>query len=319
MLQLPLKLLSPHGARGRLSILIFHRVLPRPDPLLPEVPDAAWFEEQMNWVRHWFNVMPLAAAAESLFAGTLPARALAITFDDGYADNEELAAPILSRLGLHATFFVSTGFLSGGCMWNDRIIEAVRSCGAPELDLTRIGLGVVKLEPLMQRRGAVVTLLDSIKHMEPDERSAAVAAIVEVAQAGPAPDLMMQPAQIRRMRQRGMDVGAHTVSHPILTRLSPAAARGEIGASKEHLEGLLGERIELFAYPNGVPRQDYAEEHVRMVRECGFTAAVSTAWGSASSRSDRFQLPRFTPWDRSRLRYGTRLLWNLRHAKHATA
>ena len=110
----------------------------------------------------------------------------------------------------------------------------------------------------------------------------------------------------------GMAIGAHTVTHPILARLDPTNARHEIGASREHLEGLLGERVSLFAYPNGVPLHDYLPEHVEMVRQCGFSAAVSTSWGAASRRTDRFQLPRFTPWDRSRMRYGARMLLNLR-------
>jgi hypothetical protein len=60
-----------------------------------------------------------------------------------------------------------------------------------------------------------------------------------------------------------------------------------------------------------VPDRDYSAEHVALVRECGFSAAVSTSWGAASKHSDRFQLPRFTPWDRTRLRFGARLLGNL--------
>ena len=130
---------------------------------------------------------------------------------------------------------------------------------------------------------------------------------------------MMTPEQVQGLAQRGMDVGAHTVSHPILTRLDPAAARQEIVANKEHLEQLLGGSVRLFAYPNGVPQQDYTAEHVQMVRDCGFAAAVTTAWGAATARSDRFQLPRFTPWDRSRLRSGARLAWNLSRKSHAVA
>jgi peptidoglycan/xylan/chitin deacetylase (PgdA/CDA1 family) len=318
VLQIPLTLLSPPGQRARLTILIFHRVLPRSDPLLPDVQDAKGFEAQMRWVRSWFRVLPLTVAVQALYAGTLPARALAITFDDGYADNEEIAAPILKRLGLTATFFVATGYLAGGHMWNDRIIEAIRDCRDEILDLTRVGFGAIQLASLADRRRAIAALLACIKHLEPAERSAAVDAVVEAARVGAPAPLMMGPEQVRGLRALGMDVGAHTVSHPILTRLGPDAAREEIGASKEALQALLGERIELFAYPNGVPGQDYDRQHVEMVRRCGFAAAVSTAWGAASKSSDRFQLPRFTPWDRTRLRYGARLLWNMRHTNYAT-
>ncbi|WP_280154024.1 polysaccharide deacetylase family protein [Piscinibacter sp. XHJ-5] len=312
MLRLPLSLLSPAGKRGRLSILIFHRVLPRPDPLSPDEPDAAEFEAQMRWVRSWFNVLPLGTAIDRLYAGTIPPRALAITFDDGYADNEELAAPILARLGMTATFFISTGYLGGGIMWNDRVIEAVRACEGDTLDVSAAGLGRHPVGSAGQRRAAIAALLKAIKHFEQPQRDAATDAIVAAAGGRPSPALMMQPEQVRRLRTLGMDIGAHTVSHPILTRLDAQQARDEMASGKRALEQLLGEPVELFAYPNGVPGQDYAAEHVAMAQACGFRAAVSTAWGAASAQSDRFQLPRFTPWDRARWLYGARLLGNLR-------
>jgi peptidoglycan/xylan/chitin deacetylase (PgdA/CDA1 family) len=121
---------------------------------------------------------------------------------------------------------------------------------------------------------------------------------------------MMRPLQLQRLCALGMDIGAHTVTHPILTRIAPSAAADEMRTSRRELERIVRRPVPLFAYPNGVPDQDYSAEHVALVRECGFAAAVTTAWGAASSKSDRFQLPRFTPWDRSRLRYGARLLHN---------
>lgn len=319
ILRLPLSVASPAGARGRLSILIFHRVLPAADPLYPDVPWAADFEARMHWVRTWFNVLPLAQAIDALYAGRIPSRALAITFDDGYADNEEIAAPILHRLGMTATFFVSTGFLGGGCMWNDRVIEAIRACEAPQIDLRPLGLACHPLGSPAARRQAIDTTLVGIKHLPPEQRQAATQAIVAAAGGRPSPGLMMQPGQVRRLRELGMDVGAHTVTHPILTRLGADAAHEEMSRGKRELEAVLGERVDLFAYPNGVPGQDYGREHAAMARECGFTAAVSTAWGAASARSDRFQLPRFTPWDRTRLRYGVRLLANLRRVEQIAA
>lgn len=319
MMRLPFSFASPAGPRGRLSILIFHRVLPAPDPLYPDVPWADEFEAHMQWVRSWFNVMPLAPAIDALFAGRIPSRALAITFDDGYADNEEVAAPILRRLGLSATFFVSTGFLGGGCMWNDRVIEAIRACTAPALDLRPFGLAQHVLDSPAARRRAIDATLVGIKHLPPTERASVTDAIVAAAGAPPSPPLMMQPGQVRRLRELGMDVGAHTVSHPILTRLSPEAAFEEMSRGKRELEEILREPVPLFAYPNGVPVQDYGLEHTRMARDCGFSAAVSTAWGAASPRSDRYQLPRFTPWDRTRLRYGVRLLANFRQAERIAA
>jgi peptidoglycan/xylan/chitin deacetylase (PgdA/CDA1 family) len=312
MLKFPLSMVSPPGGGGRLSILIFHRVVPEPDALFPDEPDASRFETQMRWVQSWFNVLPLSQAVDLLRAGNLPARALSITFDDGYADNEEVAAPILARLGLSATFFISTGYLGGGCMWNDRVIEAVRSCESPTIAVDGIGLETLPVGSTAERRLAIGTLLKAIKHFEPARRDEATAAIVAACGGRPSPALMMQPEQVRSLRAQGMDIGGHTVTHPILTRLAPDVARDEMARGKAHLEALIGQPIDLFAYPNGVPGQDYGPEHVAMARDCGFKAAVSTSWAAASSHSDPFQLPRFTPWDRSRLRYGARLLGNYR-------
>lgn len=319
MLRVPLSMVSPAGSRGRLSILIFHRVLPQPDPLFPDLPDVAAFEARMRWVKDWFNVLPLSEAIERLAAGTIPSRAMAITFDDGYADNEELAAPILKRLGLTATFFVATGFLGRGCMWNDQVIEAIRGCSSEALDLASVGLDRYSLATAEARRATVSAVLTAIKHLEPARRQAAVTSVASAAGATELPSLMMQPEQVRSLRALGMDVGAHTVTHPILTRLSPETALAEMRDSKAELERILGEPVTLFAYPNGVPGQDYAAEHAGMARECGFAAAVSTAWGAASVRSDRFQLPRFTPWDRSRWRYGARLLGNFSRTEQTAA
>ena len=310
MLRLPLSVLSPAGRRSRLSIMVFHRVLANPDPLGPDLPVAAEFEERMRWVKSWFNVMPLPEAADRLFKGTLPRRALSITFDDGYADNEELAAPILKSLGMTATFFVATGFLEGGCMWNDQIAESIRTYDADAIDLTLEGLAAYSLADAGARLRAIETVLAEIKNVETDRRQAIADAVVKRTGAKALPRLMMNASQVRNLRALGMDVGAHTVTHPILTRLTADDALAEMRDSKKELERIIGDSVRLFAYPNGVPGQDYAAEHASMARESGFSAAVSTAWGAASMASDRFQLPRFTPWDRTRFRYGTRLLRN---------
>src|SRR5262245_33713801 len=306
-----LSMASGGGTRGRLSILIFHRVLPAKDELLPDLPDAAEFERKMCWVRRWFNVLPLGGAIERLFDGSLPRRALSITFDDGYADNEQIAAPLLQRLGLSATFFVSTGFLNGSCMWNDRVIEAVRATRRESVDPGVDGLPALPLGSLQQRRDAIARILGGIKHLEQGERDAAVARIVERCAEPPVMDLMMREHQVRRLREFGMEVGAHTISHPILARLAPDRAAAEIGDGKRALEAITGAPVVLFAYPNGVPERDYTAAHVAMVRDGGFAAAVSTSWGSASRRSDRYQLPRFTPWDATAPRFGVRMALNL--------
>jgi peptidoglycan/xylan/chitin deacetylase (PgdA/CDA1 family) len=306
--------LSPAGPGARLSILIFHRVLENDDPLLPSEPDRRRFEAQMLWVRRWFNVLPLGEAVRRLGARTLPARSLAITFDDGYANNYNVALPVLTRLGLPATFFVASGYLDGGRMFNDTVIEAVRRCRDEVLDLGELQLGRHPLRAVAERRAAVDRLLPALIHLPADERESKVAAIAERCGSSLPRDLMMTSDQVAKLHAAGMSVGAHTSSHPILPTLNSEAATREIVLGRSRLEEITGAPVELFAYPNGKPGQDYDRTHVQMVRDLGFEGAVSTAIGFATAGSDLFQLPRFTPWDRSSLKYGLRLAENLRRS-----
>lgn len=308
-------LLSPGGPAGRLSILIFHRVLPEPDALFPEEPDSRLFDTLCSWLAAWFNVLPLDEAVERLFASTLPPRAMALSFDDGYADNAEIAAPVLRRHGLPCTFFVSTGFLDGGCMWNDIVIHAVRHAAGPRLEAGRllgVELGSHPLHDAAARRTAIDTLLTRVKYLEPAHRLDVVRALAEAARVGAPRPEMMRSEQVSDLARQGFGIGGHTVHHPILARLDDASALAEMGQGRERLEALVGGPVPLFAYPNGKPTTDYHAGTVQLVRRAGFRAAVSTSWGSATPRSDRFQLPRFTPWDRTRLRFGLRLATNLR-------
>lgn len=305
------RLLAPGGRRALLSVLIFHRVLPQVDALFPDEQDARRFNEVLSWVGRWFKVMPLDEAVLRLGNGSLPARAAAITFDDGYADNATQALPILRHHGMVATFFVATGFLDGGRMWNDSIIEAVRMCRSKALDLRDLGLDIYSLESSDQQRRAITTLLGHIKYLEPARRREAVAFVKETVGLPLPENLMMTSKQVVQLHQAGMQIGAHTRTHPILARLPELQALDEIRGSKLALESLLDVPVHLFAYPNGQPDKDYNAQHVRMVQQAGFTGAVSTAAGAAAMHSDVYQLPRFSPWDGSPIRYGVRMLSNL--------
>jgi peptidoglycan/xylan/chitin deacetylase (PgdA/CDA1 family) len=309
--------LSPPGTAARLSVLIFHRVLPTPDPLFPNEMYAARFDAMCGWLAAWFNVLPLDEAMMRLKSGSLPERVACITFDDGYADNYRVALPILQRYGLTATFFISTGFLDGGRMWNDTVIESIRSCHLPSLDLSSLNLGIHHLASSSDRTTAVASLLPQIKYLPTKDRITITEHLAYFAKAQLPLDLMMTSHEVKAMRQAGMQIGAHTVTHPILARLTEQQAREEILGSRSFLEKLIGERISLFAYPNGKPGEDYTEQTVEVVRSLGFDAAVSTHWGATGMGDDSLQIRRFTPWDWGRLRFGMRLLNNLRNARSA--
>ncbi len=309
-----LQWVSPAGAGARLSVLIFHRVLPAPDLLFPDEMHLRRFDALCGWMASWFNVVPLDKALAQLKAGTLPARAASITFDDGYADNHYVAMPILQHHGMTATFFIATSFLDGGRMWNDTIIESIRGFTQPTLDLSSLGLGRHALGSISEKKAAIATLIGEIKYQPAQERINIAEKIAYLAGALLPDDLMMTSHEVKAMHHAGMQIGAHTMSHPILARLTDAQARYEIEGGKNFLEELLSERVSLFAYPNGKPGEDYTPQNVEVVRSLGFDAAVSTQWGASSAEDDMFQVRRFTPWDQSRWRFGTRLLVNLHNA-----
>lgn len=273
----------------RLSILIYHRVLPSPDPLLPDLPDVHQFDRQMCILRRGFRVLPLSVAIEHLHQGTLPARAAALTFDDGYADNAEYALPILLRHGLSATFFIASAYLDGGQMWNDHVIAYAR----------RNKMSVHQLDDMLRQ----------LKYLPFDGRQRVAESLTPTAD----PCLMLRSHQVKALAAAGMEIGAHTHQHPILSRMGDDDARRDIARGKAVLEGITQQAVSLFAYPNGKPGLDYDQRHVAMVADAGFKAACSTAPGVAYEGSDLLQLPRFTPWEPDRLRFLLRLLEQRRH------
>jgi peptidoglycan/xylan/chitin deacetylase (PgdA/CDA1 family) len=292
---------------------MYHRVLAAADELHTWDPTARQFEQQMQVLSTCFAPLALADAVDRLASGTLPPRAVAVTFDDGYADNVDVALPILKQSGVPATFFIATAYLDGSRMWNDRVVEAVRASRDVALDAGPVSLGRLPLSSVDERRHAIQALLAALKHLPPAEREARTSELERRLGGTSATRLMMDEDGVRTLHRAGMDIGAHTRTHPILTALSAQEARSEIVQSRDDLRAIVGSDVPLFAYPNGKPGGDYRSEHVRMVEEAGFRAAFSTAAGIAHAGADRFQLPRHTPWQRDPLRFGMALLANRRN------
>ena len=282
-----------------LPILIFHRVLADPDPLLPGEVDVARFERLMRWVALTFEVLPLGEAVRLRLLGRLSRRALVVTFDDGYADNASRAAPVLSRLGLRATFFVASSFLEGGRMFNDTVIESIRRSPLDEVDLSSFGLGRMSLRTVDERRLAIESVLPRIKYLDLLKRELRLSELIGLLRPGPLPnDLMMSKDQVRQLHAAGMEIGGHTDRHPILRLEADDGAAHEIAEGRRRLQGIVQAPVDVFAYPNGRPAQDYDRRHRDMLASQGFLAAVNTALGLADLDSDVLQLPRFSPWQK---------------------
>ncbi len=298
---------SPAGPRAKLLTFFFHRVLERPDPMIPGEMHAAQFDEALGWIGDQFRVLHPLDACERLAAGTLPARAAIISFDDGYRDNHDVALPLLKKHRMQAAFFVATGYLGDGVQFNDRLTEALRAHRGSAFDATWLGLGSLPTGDLPVRLQTLHRLREGVKYLPPAERNAALERI-ESACGLPASRsgrdrIMMTPEEVQALAAEGMEIGGHTVMHPILKSVDDDTAFEEIRAGRAALSALLPRPPRLFAYPNGKLGTDFDPRHADMARRAGFSWAFSTQRGVAHARSDRMMLPRFMPWDKQALRF----------------
>ena len=304
--------MSPAGPGGRLSVLLFHKIPTVADPLSTGEMDLARFEHILDFLADNANIMPLPEATAALKAGKLPKRAMALTFDDGYAEWIDNVSPALRKRNLPGTFFVTTGQLSGSALWHERIVAAVRAL--PDRGVTLpYGFGnYTDLSVPGNRLRLVEELQERLKYAPLTDRVGAIEILEGQARSAISLPRPFDTESVRTLHSQGFDIGAHTVHHPILNECTRAQAMAEIGDCKDELEAIIGGRIHSFAYPNGRPNEDYGPEHVEMVRSLGYTSAVTTSNGVSTRASDIFQLPRFTPWGLSDERIAFQLARNMR-------
>ncbi len=302
-----LQLAGKMFGRNKLSILIYHQVLAEPDPMRPSEPTAAVFDWQMQLLRDHFTPLSLDQALAHLQHNTLPANAICVTFDDGYSNNLTIAEPILAKYGIPATVYVATGFSAGTNMWNDRLIHLFATATEQlQLDDEQVPLG-----DWQDRRNKAQQWLKQLKYLPIAERLQCIGRFYQQNNAAEQAPLMMTPAQITQLAERGVTIGAHTVNHPILKVMPPQQQQQEINQSKQQLEGWLGKPVLHFAYPNGVEGVDFDDTTTKLVQEAGFSSAVATNWGISTPQTPQFKLKRFTPWDKSVARFHLRLIKQL--------
>ena len=314
-LQLFCTLASGIGKRKKLFIFIYHRVLDEPDDMRPWEIDKNTFSWQMELVAKHFNVMAFSEAIKRMDNGTLPPRAMCITFDDGYADNCTNALPILLNNKLSAIFFIASGYLNGGRMWNDSVIESLRAMQASKLDLTEIGLDTYDINSPQKKARVAIEIIQKIKHLEPNLRAQYTGYIVALENNKLPDNLMLSTPQLIKLHESGMEIGGHTVTHPILATLELDAVKQEVYDNKIALEKMLNTKLRYFAFPNGKPEQDYLIEQIQVIKNCGYEASVSTLPGVSTAHNDRFQLARFTPWDKHPVKFMLRIVmkyWSFR-------
>ena len=299
-------LLSGYRAKNKLLILTYHRVLENYDPIIDEV-DAVQFTQQMETLAEFFNVLSLDEGLERMQNNDLPPGSVCVTFDDGYRDNHDVALPILNALNLPATFFVATGYLGDGMMWNDVITESVRKTTLREVDLADFSLGKFSILNDHQRVNLIDMLQEKWKYCSVDERNQIVGRFRQVMQVEFNERLMMTEDEVKALSLAGMEIGGHTVSHPILACTDLDEVRQEISQGKQKLESIVGKELKFFAYPNGQFGKDYTKEHAQLVESLGFKAALTTNNGVIDNSSELYELPRISIDYANKFRFGVSL------------
>jgi len=220
---------------NRTVILCYHSVSPstRFASASPEL-----FEEHLLWLKDNCDVVPFSRALSWDYKYCRDEKpVVAITFDDGYADNYEYAFPLLKKYGMTATFFVTVGFVERDPKVLERF-KYLRKCNLDEL-------------------------------------------------------IPLSWEQIGEMRKMGMEIGAHTYSHPNLARLDRKKAKWELERSKQILEDRLGEPVTSLAYPFGKRLRHFTNETIQIAREVGYSYGAAVAFHAVRKDDDPLSLPRF--------------------------
>lgn len=280
------------------QVLIYHRVNDQIDPFFASVPTPA-FDGHMAFVARAYRVLTIEELVDRARHGTLPRNALAITFDDGYRDNLTHAAPVLARHGLSATLFLATGFIgTGRAPWFDQLAWSLKT--TPSSALPTPWGETLPLTTQAERVRALQRTLSYLKQVSDDELHRCFDAMLEtlsVTDHTGLSNLMLTWEDVQALTNLGFAIGAHTMNHPILSRVSAQRAWTEIVGSRTMIESACGRPPLAFAYPNGGP-DDYTQTTKHLVREAGFTCAVSTRFGVNTMRTSPWELRRGGPWER---------------------
>ena len=307
------------GFRTRLHFLLRRIRTPEPKPLvlmyhrIADVPIDHWglavspgnFEEQLCVMRRTRHPLTLPKFVHNLIAGTLPKNAVAVTFDDGYVDNLAAGKPRLAAADMPATVFLATGYIDRAeGFWWDELARLVLFGNSPQsaefvirgtshiLSSTKAEFSEDADEAAGWRTAALSSLWNALRRLDDEERRLNMIKLRSIFAGDDDCSTVsraMTGEEVRRLVADGLvTIGAHTVTHPVLAGLEPAACQREILESKRACETLIGAPITGFAYPYG----NFDAQAREAVKIAGFSFACTTEHSSVRDTSDVFALPR---------------------------
>jgi peptidoglycan/xylan/chitin deacetylase (PgdA/CDA1 family) len=308
-------------------ILLYHRVFETPSDPQRLCIRPGHFAEHLEHLSTHYRVISLHELISALKNGAVPQRAVVLTFDDGYVDNLWNAKPLLERYEVPATAFIATAYVGVNreFWWDELERLLLLSPSLPE-HLTVMLKGKSYTWHLGERvRRPIAKSLCQPWHVEcgddPTPRHRAYRelcrfmrplgykeqeTVLEALHSQVGDDgqgrmscQTLTPNEICQLAEGGLiEIGAHTVHHPVLSAQAPQVQRHEMVASKRTLEAILGRTIAAFAYPYG-NLTAVGETAMGMVREVGFEVACTTVSEPVTRQSDPSLLPRFLvrDWD----------------------
>jgi len=270
------------------AILRYHSVLENPRDLDDLIGcgithSAAVFEQQMRLLSESF--VPVTMDDVLDFANgrrKTPRRAVAVTFDDGFADNATVAAPIMARYGICGAFYVTTGTIAPQPPpWFIVLRRAFRLTHKKEMTSLLDGT-VLQLQVPQQHREAFRQACSYCAVLKLDAQNEWLAKLENRLEVEPFQDengLMMTKDQIRELHTAGHIVGSHTVSHPNVAHIPEGRMKEELELSKIELERVLKTTVDHFSYPSPFLQPHYDERTIRLSREVGYRTATTCTHG----------------------------------------
>lgn len=290
---------------GRPLILLYHRIAQASFDPWALCVSARHFAQQLEVLEKRKIVLPLAELVAAVGAGRAPRHAVAITFDDGYADNLEHAHPMLESHGMPATFFLTMRNITRRreFWWDELGRILVEAPDLPsELSLALGGERFCRAVPRApeEREALYRCMWARLRELRDEARERVLDELAAWAGLGREPRDSHRPLTVDEVRRlaaaAGMSIGAHTITHPVLDRLPVPEQEREIRGGKAEIDVLLGAAAATtLSYPYGA----HGPETARIAREAGFACACTTRPGTLGRRSDPWRLPRLVieDWD----------------------
>jgi peptidoglycan/xylan/chitin deacetylase (PgdA/CDA1 family) len=283
--------------RRQAAILTFHRFAGGDGGCRHGLPIERLDEFMRYLVRH-FRVVSLDELSFDLRHGVVRPSTVVVTVDDGYRDMFTLAAPVFRQYKIPASLFVVSDFVEGGrSIWTDRFRFVFEHAPRGRVEIRHYGSAhVVEIRNERDRQRQELRWRERAKGMSVAERDDLLGAIarawrIEMPRE-PLPGYRaLSWAELRALAAEGFDVGGHTRTHPILSRISPHLLRDEIAGCKEMIEHAIGVPVRHFAYPNG-RREDYSSSVVMAVAKAGYAAAVTSVPGGNTPSTSPYELDR---------------------------